>query len=184
MSSDTSQSPLVRRDNLSLGSIHWTALPLAVKLGIGKQRGCGRAAQSAAPDHGLQGVLEADFHVQWIGAGKVEFDIAVPDDDLICQVDSVAVYDVGFISLDWGGGTIQGRRKREIPVGLQNQRSIIWSPPRWKKVVPYPLSRAQGIVATIKSSTILCQALITPYVSLGLSSVALSDSTSASGEGA
>lgn len=102
MSSDTSQSPLVRRDNLSLGSIHWTAPPLAVKLGIGKFRGCGTAAQSAAPDHGLQGILEADFHVQWIGAGKVEFDIAVPDDDLICQVDSVAVYDVGFVPLGWG----------------------------------------------------------------------------------
>lgn len=65
-----------------------------------------------APDHGLQGGLQADFHVQGIGAGKVDFDVEVPDDDLICQVESVAVGGMGFIPLCWGGEVGGGRMEK------------------------------------------------------------------------
>jgi hypothetical protein len=53
----------------------------------------------AAPDYWLQGGLQTDFHVQGIGALEVDFDVDVTDDDLICQVEGVAVGGVGFVPL-------------------------------------------------------------------------------------
>lgn len=53
----------------------------------------------ATPDHGLKGGLQADFHVQGIRAFKVDPDVDVTDDDLICQVEGVAVGGMGFIRL-------------------------------------------------------------------------------------
>lgn len=74
-------------------------------------RGCGgRDGQGhwgpslAAPDHWLHGGLQADFHVQGVGTRKVDFDVAVTDDDLICQVEGVAICGMGFIPLYWGVG--------------------------------------------------------------------------------
>lgn len=66
----------------------------------------------AAPDHWLQGGLQADFHVQGIGARKVDSDVEVTDDDLICQVESVAVCGVGLIPLYWGR-KVGGRKGRK-----------------------------------------------------------------------
>ena len=70
----------------------------------------GRASQGhrgpslATPDHWLQGGLQADFHVQGVGARKVDVDVEVTDDDLICQVEGVAVRGMGFIPLCWRVG--------------------------------------------------------------------------------
>lgn len=63
----------------------------------------------AAPDHWLQRGLQADFHVQGIGARKVDSDVEVTDDDLICQVESVAICDVGLIPLYWDRKVGAGR---------------------------------------------------------------------------
>ena len=71
-----------------------------VSKGLWGGAGQGRWGPSlAAPDHWLQGGLQADFHVQGIGARKVDFDVAVTDDELICQVESVAVCGMSFIPL-------------------------------------------------------------------------------------
>lgn len=53
----------------------------------------------AVPDYRLQGGLQAHFHIQGVGTLKVDFDVAVTDDDLICQVKSVAVCGMSFIPL-------------------------------------------------------------------------------------
>lgn len=47
----------------------------------------------------MQGGLQADFHVQRVGAGEVDFDVDVADDDLIGQEERVAVRGMGFIRL-------------------------------------------------------------------------------------
>ena len=60
----------------------------------------------------LQGGLQADFHVQGIGARKVDSDVEVTDDDLICQVESVAVCGMGLIPLYWGRKVRGGRAEK------------------------------------------------------------------------
>lgn len=80
----------------------------------------------AAPDHWLQGGLQTDFHVQWVGAGKVDFDVEVTDDDRICQVEGVAVRGMSFIPLCREGG----RKRHENLSRTQNQRSFLPPPTR------------------------------------------------------
>lgn len=70
-----------------------------------------RGPSRAAPDHGLQGGHQADFHVQRVGAPEVDVVVDVTDDDVICQVEGVAVRGVRFVLLRWGRGRGTGREK-------------------------------------------------------------------------
>lgn len=79
----------------------------------GASQGC-RGPSLASPDYRLQGGLEADFHVQGVGALKVDLDVDVADDDLVCQVEGVAVPGMGMIPLRgsgaWGRAGRNGMR--------------------------------------------------------------------------
>lgn len=58
-----------------------------------------RARVSAVPYYGVQGSVQADFHVQRVGALEVDVEFGVSDDELIGQGEDVFVDDMGFISL-------------------------------------------------------------------------------------
>lgn len=58
-----------------------------------------RARVSAVPYNGLQGSLEADFHVQWVGTLEIDVEDGVSDDELIGHREGVFVDGMGSISL-------------------------------------------------------------------------------------
>lgn len=67
-----------------------------LRAGAGQGR---RGPSLAAPDHWLQGGLQTDFHIQGVGALKVDVGVDVTDNDVICQVEDVAVRGMRFIFL-------------------------------------------------------------------------------------
>lgn len=97
-------------------------------------QGC-RGPSLASPDHRLQGGLEADFHVQRVGALKVDLDVDVTDDDLVCQVEGVAVPDVGLIPLRWSGAWGRAGRNGTRVLSLTSKgvflRPPVSCPPRF-----------------------------------------------------
>lgn len=58
-----------------------------------------RARVGAIPYNGLQGRLETDFHVQWVGTLEVDDDLGVSDDEVVEQGEGVFVDRVGSIFL-------------------------------------------------------------------------------------
>lgn len=54
---------------------------------------------SAIPYNGMQGSLEADFHVQWVGTLEIDVEDGVSDDEFIGQGEGVFVDGMGSISL-------------------------------------------------------------------------------------
>lgn len=58
-----------------------------------------RARVNAIPYNGLQGSLEADFHVQWVGTLEVDVEDGVSDDEITDQGEGVFVDGMGLISL-------------------------------------------------------------------------------------
>lgn len=90
-------------------------------------RGAGWGPSLAAPDHRLQGGLQADFHVQRVGAPEVDVGVDVADDDGICQVEGVAVRGMCFILLHWGAGW-GGEKGHEKLSRAQIQRAFLQLP--------------------------------------------------------
>ena len=58
-----------------------------------------RVRVSALPYNGIQGSLEADFHVQWVGTLEIDVEDGVSDDESIDQGEGVFVDGMGSISL-------------------------------------------------------------------------------------
>lgn len=54
---------------------------------------------STIPDNGLQGHLEADLHIQWIGTLEVNLEDFVSNDEIVDQGEGVFIDDMSSIPL-------------------------------------------------------------------------------------
>lgn len=73
--------------------------------------------------NGLQGSLEADFHVQWVGTLEIDVEDGVSDDELIGHREGVFVDGMGSISLqNVSTGPSIGRAGHGYPVSLLSLR--------------------------------------------------------------